>query len=199
MEMRFLPQVAVLVLKEAGTLAAELQVFGRLGRHPNLTRLIAVIFQGERVTHFVAELASMGLLDRVLCKLEEDGTPANNEVLLECAMQVCDGMAHLAEMGIVHRDLALRNVLCFSFDRESRYEVRAKITEFRMAEEDGYVRLTTSSVGDGLPFRWMSPEAILRHSWSVKSDVWAFGVTMSVPPPVLLIRFLRNPLTLSYC
>ena len=43
MEMRFLPQVAVLVLREAGTLAAELQVLGRLGRHPNLTRLIAVI------------------------------------------------------------------------------------------------------------------------------------------------------------
>ena len=184
---------------EAGSLAAELQVFGRLGRHPNLTRLIAVIFQGERVTHLVAELAPMGSLDGVLCKLEEDGTLATNEVLLECTMQIVCGMAHLAEMGIVHRDLALRNVLCFSFDRENRYEVKAKITDYGMAKEGGYVRLTTSSVGGGLPFRWMSPEAILRHSWSVKSDVWAFGVTMSVPPPVLLIRFLRNPLTLSYC
>ena len=109
----------------------------------------------------------MGSMNEVLSKLEDDGTPCTNEVLLECAMQVCDGMAHLAEIGIVHRDLALRNVLCFSFDRESRYEVRAKITDFGMAKEGGYVRLTTSSVGGGLPFRWMSPEAILRHSVSV--------------------------------
>ena len=155
-------QVAAFLLREAGTLAAELQVFGRLGRHPNLTRLLAVICSGTRVTHLVAELAPLGSLDRVLLKLEEDGTPATIDVQLECAMQVCDGMTHLAEMQIVHRDLALRNILAFQFHRECRHGVRAKFTDYGTAMEGGYVRLTTISVGGGLPFRWMSPEAILR-------------------------------------
>ena len=145
--------------------------------------MLTVISQGEHMTHLVAELALIGLLSGGLCKLEEDGTLATNDVLLECGMQVCDGMAHPAEMGIRHRELALLDVLCFSFDHESRYKVRAKITDFGMAKEGGYAGLTTSSVGGGLPIRWMSPETFHRHSWSAKSDVWAFGVTMSVLPP----------------
>jgi hypothetical protein len=38
--------------------------------------------------------------------------------------------------------------------------------------------MSTSSVGDGVPVRWMPPEAILRRRWSEKSDVWAFAVTV---------------------
>jgi hypothetical protein len=34
------------------------------------------------------------------------------------------------------------------------------------------------SGGDGVPVRWMPPEAILRRRWSAKSDVWAFAVTV---------------------
>ena len=104
-------------------------------------------------------------------------------VLLECTMQVNNGMAHLANMGMVHRDLALPNVLCFSFDHKNQYEVKAKLTNSRMAKEGGYVLLTTSSGGGCLQFRWMSPEAILHHLWSVKSYVWAFRLTMSVQSP----------------
>jgi serine/threonine protein kinase len=40
------------------------------------------------------------------------------------------------------------------------------------------VQKTTSNTGDGLPYRWMSPEAIQRRRWSEKSDVWAFAVTV---------------------
>ena len=42
----------------------------------------------------------------------------------------------------------------------------------------GWRHLGASSVGDGLPFRWMSPEAIERSQWSEKSDVWAFAVAV---------------------
>lgn len=31
---------------------------------------------------------------------------------------------------------------------------------------------------DMLPIRWVSPEVIKSQSWSEKSDVWAFGITM---------------------
>lgn len=170
--------MAALVLRELGTLSAELDVFARLGRHPNLTRLIAIVRSGERITCLVTELAPLGSLDGVLKQLEEDGSSASDNVLMESAMQLCDGMMHLAEMKIVHRDFALRNVLVFAFNQSDRYGVRVKVCDYGMAKVGRYVQLTTSSVSDGLPYRWMSPEAIQRHSWSVKSDVWAFGVTM---------------------
>ena len=173
----------MLVLREAGSLSAELQVFSRLGRHPNLTLLVAVIKSGAQVTHLVTELAPLGSLDGVLSQLVASGVsgePATGEVLLECAMQLCNGMVHLAESGVLHRDCALRNVLAFSFNREDKTMVMVKVCDYGMAKEGQYHRLTTSGVmmGGGFPIRWMSPEAIQRHLWSVKSDVWAFGVTL---------------------
>lgn len=37
---------------------------------------------------------------------------------------------------------------------------------------------SSSSCLELVPLRWISPEIIHSHSWSEKSEVWAFGVTM---------------------
>ena len=41
-----------------------------------------------------------------------------------------------------------------------------------------YCQLSTSSINNGLPVRWMAPESLERRTWSSQSDVWAFGVVM---------------------
>ena len=51
-----------------------------------------------------------------------------------------------------------------------------KLTDYGLTSTGGYVQRATSSVGDGLPFNWMSPEDIQRHRFSEKNDVWSFGV-----------------------
>ena len=56
--------------------------------------------------------------------------------------------------------------------------MHVKITDYGLAKTGTYVQDPTNSVGDGVPFRWMSPDAILRRRWSEKSDVWAFAVTV---------------------
>jgi serine/threonine protein kinase len=69
--------------------------------------------------------------------------------------------------------------------------VHVKLTDYglaSLASTGTYIQESTSSVGDGVPFRWMSPEAILRRRgqcmhlpstwWSEKSDVWSFAVTV---------------------
>ena len=93
-------------------------------------------------------------------------------------MQVLDGMLQVQEHKIVHCDLALRNILVFRFNASDYDLVHVKITDYGLAKTGTYVQDPTSSVGDGVPFRWMSPEAILRRRWSEKSDVWAFAVTV---------------------
>ena len=162
-----------------GTLAAELKIFGKLGRHPNLTRLLGVVRNDAgAVTSLVTEFAGRGSLDDVLAQIEEQDERATSEVLLAAAMQALDGMLQLVEHRIVHRDLALRNLLVFDFDQEDCSRVLVKLTDYGLSATGTYVQKSTSSVGDGVPFRWMPPEAIERHRWSEKSDVWAFAVTL---------------------
>jgi hypothetical protein len=173
-------KVAVITLRHGyGTLSTELKVFKTLGRHPNLTRLLAVTFsESGAVTSLVTEYAELGSLDHVLTNLSERHDGATSDVLLTAAMQVLDGMLQLQEHKIVHCDLALRNILVFRFDASDCDLVHVKLTDYGLASTGTYVQVSTSSVGDGVPFRWMSPEAILRRRWSEKSDVWAFAVTV---------------------
>jgi len=160
-------------------IAAERQVFKKLGRHPNLTRLFAVIINDSRnVSCLVTEFAELGSLDNVLMSLEERGENATAAVLLTAALQTLEAMLQLQEFQIVHCDLALRNLLAFQFHPEEITQVKVKLTDYGLASTGTYVQRATSSVGDGLPFRWMSPEAIQRRRFSEKSDVWAFGVVL---------------------
>jgi len=173
-------EVAVIQFRNGtSTLAAELDVFKKLGRHPNLTRLLAVTRSDEgSVTSLVTEFAKLGSLDQVLVLAEERDERATSQVLLTAAMQALDGMMQLVEHRIVHRDVALRNLLVFDFDLEDCSRVKVKLTDYGLSAMGTYVQKSTSSVGDGVPFRWMSPEAIQKHRWSEKSDVWAFAVTV---------------------
>jgi secreted trypsin-like serine protease len=176
-------KVAVIQLRHGNsTLGAELNVFKTLGRHPNLTRLLAVTCSDSGVvTSLVTEFAELGSLDHVLSDLSERDQSATADVLLTAAMQVLDGMLQLQEHKIVHCDLALRNILVFRLDASECGQVHVKLTDYglaSLASTGTYVQASTSSVGDGVPFRWMSPEAILRRRWSEKSDVWAFAVTV---------------------
>ena len=59
----------------------------------------------------VMEFAPLGSMDHVLMKADEDGREVNNLVMIELGRQVSDAVAHLHHHGVVHRDLAVRNVL----------------------------------------------------------------------------------------
>jgi serine/threonine protein kinase len=84
---------------------------------------------------------------------------------------IAAGMLHLHREGIIHRDLAARNILL-----GKGYQV--KISDFgmsRMTEKGGTSSQTKSDTG---PLKWMAPESIRSRMYSVKSDVWGFGVTI---------------------
>ena len=67
----------------------------------------------------------------------------------------------LSQLGIVHRDLACRNVLV----GENKV---LKISDFGLAREnDIYVKTTDGK----LPLRWMAIESIVDRVFTTKSDV----------------------------
>ena len=83
----------------------------------------------------------------------------------------CVSQEYLSSLGIVHRDLACRNVLVG--------EGKAlKIADFGLsrvvAEGDAYVKTSSGR----LPIKWMAIESINDRVFTVQSDVWAFGVVV---------------------
>jgi serine/threonine protein kinase len=173
-------KVAVMQIRQGiSTLAAELNVFIILGKHPNLTRLVAVVRSDTGdVVSLVTEFAEMGSFENVLTDVTDRGQKATADVLLTAAMQVLDAMLQLQEHKMLHRDVALRNLLVFHFDPSDCDQVHVKLTDYGLAVTGSYIRMSTSNVGNGLPIRWMSPEAITHRRWSEKSDLWAFAVTL---------------------
>ena len=168
--------VAVLELRQ-GDVTTEAAMFDRLGKNRHLTRLLGMARSPEGRQALVTEFAPHGSLSDVLSALNERGRRASDAVLVRIAMQVCQGMMHMAAEGVLHRDLAGRNVLVFAIDDDAVHasSVVVKIADYGLAKEaSGYYYAS----GDVLPMRWMSPEAILRRKFSEKSDVFAFGVLM---------------------
>ena len=153
--------VAVLVLRQGGGMAREIEVFETLGCHPHLTRLLAVTTDPSGRQCLVTEFASRGSLDQVLHDLADRQREVSHLVLVTMCMQICDGMEVLSEHRLIHRDLAARNVLVFKFDECCRRDVLVKISDYGLTVEGSYVQLATSSVGEGVPVRWMPPEVRL--------------------------------------
>ena len=76
---------------------------------------------------------------------------------------------YLSSLGIVHRDLACRNILV----GEGKV---LKITDLGMSRETDeiYVQKTKGRV----PLKWMAVESIVTREFTSASDVWAYGVVL---------------------
>lgn len=88
---------------------------------------------------------------------------------IDICLDVAEGILHLHRHNIVHRDLAVRNLLLAS-------DGTVKVADFGLSRDtvdDG--NTTKTNFG---PLRHMAIEAMRQQHYSVKSDAWSFGVTM---------------------
>lgn len=136
-------------------------------KHDKLVRLYAVCSKEEPI-YIVTEL----LRDSLLHYLREgDGRNMKFPEMVDTAAQVASGMSYLESHHLIHRDLAARNVLVGDNNV-------AKVADFGLAkiiEDDEY---TPSSPGNKFPIKWTSPEAALYGRFTIKSDVWSYGILL---------------------
>lgn len=165
--------VAVKTLKPGTMLNEEFlreaQIMKRL-RHPKLIQLYAVCTMQEPI-YIITELMKNGSLLDYLQK--DKGTTLRISDQIEMAAQVASGMAFLELQNYIHRDLAARNVLV----GENNI---CKVADFGLArvfmQENENVY--EAREGTKFPVRWTAPEAINENKFTIKSDVWSFGILL---------------------
>jgi serine/threonine protein kinase len=86
------------------------------------------------------------------------------------AQQVCEGLAEVHRLGVVHRDLKPKNIM---IDREGN----AKIMDFGLARTPHGIKLTEVGQVIGTP-AFMSPEQVNGESVDQRSDIFALGILM---------------------
>ncbi|VDN17344.1 unnamed protein product [Dibothriocephalus latus] len=90
------------------------------------------------------------------------------------AIDIAEGMAYLHNKRLIHRDIACRNCLV-GRDRVVKIGDFGLTREAKSNSPDGYYRFTRNCE---LPIRWMSPEAVQFGIFSVKSDLWSYGIVL---------------------
>ncbi|XP_066220837.1 non-receptor tyrosine-protein kinase TNK1 [Saccopteryx leptura] len=163
--------------------------------HPHLLRLHGLVL-GQPL-QMVMELAPLGSLH---ARLTAPAPTPPLPVVLLCLFlqQLAGAMAYLGARGLVHRDLATRNLLLTS-------PRTIKVADFGLVRPLGGARGRYVMGGPRpIPYAWCAPESLRQGAFSSASDVWMFGVTLWemfsggkepwawVPPYLILQRLEKD-------
>lgn len=143
-------QVAVKQMKEIDmdVLAREVTV-QTMTSHPNLLSLIGVFSAGRpEYPHLVSEFADFGDL---LTYLTRNRGTLTEKLKLSFAINICNGLAFLHTLGIVHRDLKSENILVFKGNV-------CKIADFGLCRTTSSAFSKTQVAGS---FLYQAPELVL--------------------------------------
>nr|XP_039270535.1 fibroblast growth factor receptor 1-like isoform X1 [Styela clava] len=185
--------------EELGNFLREVVTLMKAGRHVNVISLVGTIvldtlegktsdrsLKVQRPPILVMELATGGNLRKFLhdnrfsftpsqisrLEFEKDDFQIDMETLLSFGHQISKGMEHLSNKNILHRDLAARNVLLTE-------DLVVKIADFGlskfMTDEKQYYRVNNHGI---TPAKWTAPESLWTSRFTVKSDVWSYGVLL---------------------
>eukprot|EP00730_Choanoeca_flexa_P002283 TRINITY_DN10988_c0_g1_i1.p1 TRINITY_DN10988_c0_g1~~TRINITY_DN10988_c0_g1_i1.p1 ORF type:complete len:742 (+),score=209.63 TRINITY_DN10988_c0_g1_i1:271-2496(+) len=140
--------------------------------HNNVLQLLGQVTQSMPMM-LVTEFCSIGnLRDHLLASKKDRALKAELTVdrLTALTAQAANGMEFVSSQNIVHRNVSARNFMVTE-------DYSIKIGDFGRAvycDDSAGIQI----LEDIVPVRWSSPEVLSRDTYSVASDVWAFGIAM---------------------
>ncbi|CAL9703530.1 unnamed protein product [Knipowitschia caucasica] len=146
-------------------------------QHDKLVRLNAVVTIEEPIYIITEYMEKGSLLDFLK---SDEGNRVQLPKLIDFSAQIAEGMAYIEQRNYIHRDLRTANILVNN-------ALVCKIADFglaRIIEDNEY----TAREGAKFPIKWTAPEAINYGSFTIKSDVWSFGILLTE-----IISFGRTP------
>ncbi|CAF1086367.1 unnamed protein product [Didymodactylos carnosus] len=161
-----------------------------LSLHPHVVRTFGLVDDPSQSINesvnsvmLLQEYAPEGSLYEFLQGLDKVPT---EQILLHMFIQVADAMVFLAHNGIIHGDLACRNILLFCFNDQEPRQNLVKVTDFGLSRHSSIYTATDNVARTTLnivPTRYAAPEVLSDthdnpNVYSEKSDIYSMGVTM---------------------
>ncbi|XP_069461544.1 tyrosine-protein kinase-like [Ambystoma mexicanum] len=136
--------------------------------HERVLKLYAVCLNADPV-FIVTEYMRNGSLRRYL-KGHRPKRDLGFHSLVDFSIQIAQGMDYMERMGCVHCDLRSDNILLTEM-------LSCKIGDFGLASftDNQSIQVIADMK---LPIKWMAPEVFICCRYSIKSDVWSFGVLL---------------------
>jgi serine/threonine protein kinase len=155
----------------------EAELAGRLG-HPNVVGVVDVGETPDGLHYLVMEHAP----GRSLATIIEQEAPMPAERVIDLARQLCDGLQHAHDVGLVHRDFKPENVIV---DRDAHGHETPRIVDFGIAivredvadASEPNSRLTTAGLIVGTP-HYMAPEQARGEQLDQRADLFALGLIL---------------------
>ncbi|XP_073338018.1 tyrosine-protein kinase Mer [Pagrus major] len=145
--------------------------------HPNVIKLLGVCLE-VGAGHFpkpmvILPFMKYGDLHSFLLRSRLGESPLflPTQTLLKFMVDIAYGMEYLSGRNFLHRDLAARNCML-------RDDMTVCVADFGLSKKiysGDYYRQGRIAK---MPVKWIAVESLADRVFTVKSDVWAFGVTM---------------------
>uniref|UniRef100_A0AAY4E0C9 receptor protein-tyrosine kinase n=1 Tax=Denticeps clupeoides TaxID=299321 RepID=A0AAY4E0C9_9TELE len=145
--------------------------------HPNVIMLLGVCLEASS-GHFpkpmvILPFMKYGDLHSFLLRSRLGDNPQYlpTQTLLKFMTDIALGMEYLSSKNFLHRDLAARNCML-------RDDMTVCVADFGLSKKiysGDYYRQGRIAK---MPVKWIAVESLADRVFTVKSDVWAFGVTM---------------------
>eukprot|EP00347_Sterkiella_histriomuscorum_P009944 403339273 len=151
---------------EIELLRSEIEIL-KVCTHPNIVQLIDV-FESKNHQYIVMEYMRGDSLSHFF---KARGEQLNEGRVIEMAYQISLGIKYIHDLGIMHRDLKLANILM----SDSTDQAQLKLADFGFSTIVGPSQQANEGMGSLI---YTAPEIISGKPYGLEIDLWSFGVIL---------------------